>query len=210
VLIIAFYWMRFGRFTFAIAEPGQREAVLEVRRAVYGEELGYGETATEWADLDNRAIHLLAFLQGEPIATMRLLGPNARPFELETSLNLSPFLRSNHPPGEITRFCITPTYRKLTRGLPMHVGLMRLLYDACRMNEIEDVFICAKENTKRLYEFALYEPLTPANIRYRPLGGTLHLLMRLHIPTLAARYKELNHPLKAAFEPSTFTAEGNQ
>ena len=194
--------MRLGGLRFEIGGPNRREGILQLRTAIYADELGYGRQAAEWGPTDERAIHLLAISDaGAPIAMMRLLGPTARPFEMETSFDPSRFLRPTHPPAEITRFCIAPAFRRVTRAMEVYVGLIRLLYDTCCDKGIDDVFICATKSTQKLYEFVLFEALTPPDIEYLPFGGVRHLLMRLQIPTLAARYLETNHLLKAAFSP---------
>lgn len=196
------------RLTFEIAGPERRDAILLLRKVTYCDELGYEPVAAEWGVLDERASHLLALTDdGTAVGGMRLLGPAARPFEMETSLNLEAFLRPAHPPAEVTRFCIAPGFRRLTRGLPLQMGLVRLLYAACREHGIEDVYICAKPNAQKLYEFLLFEALTPADISYGPLAGDPHLLMRLDVASLPKRYAELNHPLKGAFSLSNVRAE---
>jgi len=186
----------------------QCDVIVALRATVYGGELGYGAEAFDWGPMDDRAFHLLALDEKESaVAAMRLLGPEARPFELETSVALEPHLRTGHRPGEITRFCIAQEFRPITRGLPVHTGMIRLLHDTCRQHRIDDVFICAKRGAQRLYEFALYETLAAPEIPYAPLGGEAHVLMRLHIPTLVTRYRAVNHPLRRAFEPQAVDAQ---
>lgn len=132
---------------------------------------------------------------------VRLLGPTGRPFEMETSLDLTPFLRPGHPPGETTRFCIAAPFRRVTRAMPLYLGLIRLLCDACQTQNIDDIFICAVPTAQKMYESILFEALTPANIPYLPFGGVPHLLMRLHVVDLRARYAAAEHLLKPAFTP---------
>src|SRR5262245_44094195 len=105
--------MKLGNLSFEIAARGHVHALLRLRELTYGEELGYGVAAAEWTSLDERAYHLLALSDdGVAVGAMRLLGPAARPFEMEESLELERFLRPGHPPGEITRFCIAPAFRR--------------------------------------------------------------------------------------------------
>jgi predicted GNAT family N-acyltransferase len=202
--------MKPSSLTLEIAGPERREAILSLRNLTYCIELGYEAAVAEWTPLDDRACHLVAFTEdGAAVGSMRLLGPASRPFEMEQSLDLNPFLRVGHPPGEITRFCIAPAFRRISRGLRLQMGLIRLLYDASRVLQIEDVYICAKPNARKLYELLLFEALTPAEIRYGALGGDPHLLMRLEVGTLPQRYTESNHLLKGAFlEP--FLVKGTQ
>lgn len=194
--------VRLDGLTFEIAGSERREAILQLRGAIYRDELRYPAEAAEWGAADNKALHLIAFAGDVPVGAMRLLGPSSRPFELEGSVDLSPFVRAEHPPGEITRFCVVREFRTITRGLQLQTGLMRLLHEGCRRSEIQDVFICARPSARQLYEFLLFEALTPPNIAYAPLNGALHLLMRLHLPTLPQRYTKSNHLLKAAFAAS--------
>jgi hypothetical protein len=195
--------VKVGRLCFEVAGPDRREAILRLRQAVYGDELGYGARAVEWGPIDERAIQLLATsATGEAVGMIRLLGPKGRPFEMETSLDLAPFLRPGHPPGETTRFCIAAPFRRITRAMQVYLGLIRLLYDVCQRENIDDIFICAAPTAQKMYEFILFEALTPPNISYLPFGGVPHLLMRLDMVDLPARYVAANHLLKAAFAPS--------
>ncbi|MGD0946658.1 MAG: GNAT family N-acyltransferase [Candidatus Binatia bacterium] len=192
--------MESWRLCFEVAGPHRREAILQLRQAVYGDELGYGPRAVEWGPIDERAIHLLAMSEaGEAVGMIRLLGPTGRPFEMETSLDLTPFLRPGHPPGETTRLCIAAPFRRITRAMQVYLGLIRLLYDVCQMQNIDDIFICAVPTVQKMYESILFEALTPPNIPYLPFGGVPHLLMRLHMVDLPARYAAANHLLNAAF-----------
>jgi hypothetical protein len=195
--------MESNDLSFEASGPSRRETIVRLRTAVYGKELGYGPAAFEWGPTDERATHLLALSDGSAaVAMMRLLGPVARPFEMETSLDLNSFLRLGHPTAEITRFCIALPFRRITRAMHVYLGLIRLLYDTSFRYGIEDVLICTTPAAQKLYEFALFEALTPPYICYRPLGGVPHLLMRLHIPSLPDRCEQSNHLLKAAFAPS--------
>jgi predicted GNAT family N-acyltransferase len=195
--------VEFGRLCFEVAGPYRREAILQLRQAVYGDELGYGPRAVEWGPIDERATHLLATsATGEAVGMIRLLGPTGRPFEMETSLDLTPFLRPGHPPGETTRFCIAAPFRRVTRAMHVYLGLIRLLYDVCQSQNIHDIFICAVPTAQKMYEAILFEALTPPNIPYLPFDGVPHLLMRLDLVDLPTRYAAANHPLKAGFAPS--------
>jgi hypothetical protein len=195
--------VKIGRLCFEVAGPHRREAILQLRQAVYGDELGYGPQAVEWGPIDERAIQLLATTEtGEAVGMIRLLGPKGRPFEMETSLDLTPFLRPGHPPGETTRFCIAAPFRRITRAMQVYLGLIRLLYDVCQTEDIDDIFICAAPTAQKMYEFILFEALTPPKISYLPFGGVPHLLMRLNMVDLPTRYAAANHLLKSAFAPS--------
>ncbi|RNF33023.1 GNAT family N-acetyltransferase [Paracoccus methylarcula] len=55
-----------------IEETGDIDACRALRRAVFIEEQGIAE-ADEWDDLDGQAIHLLAWEEGEPVGTARIL-----------------------------------------------------------------------------------------------------------------------------------------
>lgn len=55
-----------------IAEAEGLEEVHALRRAVFIDEQGIPE-AEEWDDLDDGAVHLLAWMDGQPVGTARLL-----------------------------------------------------------------------------------------------------------------------------------------
>lgn len=55
-----------------IEETDNIDACRALRRAVFIEEQGIAE-ADEWDDLDGQAIHLLAWQEGEPVGTARIL-----------------------------------------------------------------------------------------------------------------------------------------
>lgn len=55
-----------------IEQTDDIDACRAIRRVVFIEEQGVSE-AEEWDDLDDEAIHLLAWQDGEPVGTARLL-----------------------------------------------------------------------------------------------------------------------------------------
>ena len=78
-----------------------------LRRAVFIEEQGIAE-AEEWDDLDDSAIHLLAFQDGEPVGTARVLITGGT--------------------GKIGRVCVLPD----ARGTGLGAALIRAAMDVLR------------------------------------------------------------------------------
>lgn len=78
-----------------------------IRRAVFIEEQGIPE-ADEWDDLDDQAIHLLAWHEGEAVGTARVLLDGAT--------------------GKISRVCVLP----VARGTGLGAQLIRAAVDVLR------------------------------------------------------------------------------
>lgn len=82
-------------------------ACRDLRRKVFIEEQGVSE-AEEWDDLDGQAIHLLAWEDGEPVGTARILQSGSF--------------------GKIGRVCVT----KEARGTGLGAKLIRAAMDVLR------------------------------------------------------------------------------
>jgi hypothetical protein len=79
----------FGSLVFKVANATEQLRAVELRRQVYTEEFGHA-TGDE---LDQRAYHLIACNEvDEVVATMRVIGPEQRPFDIEEFVNLAEFI----------------------------------------------------------------------------------------------------------------------
>jgi len=165
-------------FTFKVASEPERRLALNLRRQVYRTELGHDGIDS----FDDRAYHLIACTaNGDVVASLRIVGPESRPFDLESVAPLIDLLGPSRRLGEISRFCIKPDLRHLTKGQSIHLGMFKLAYEFALRHSLTDFVTLALPHLSRLYSMALFRPLM-AEIKHPTWGPVqlMHLdLMRL-------------------------------
>jgi predicted GNAT family N-acyltransferase len=177
-----------GDLVFRVAAPAERGRVLDLRRSVYGSDLGHDGLD----DLDEAASHLIAVTSGQEIvAAFRLVGSEQRPFELESFVDLS-FLSPERSPAVLDRLCIRKDYRKVSRRQFVPIGMLKLALGFARRRSITDFVILALPHLQALYRTALFQPF--AVTFTHPTWGEVHP-MHLDLIKLEAHARETNLPL---------------
>ena len=177
-----------SRYTFERVTPEQLPVVLAIREHTYVREKGRALKVIQEDAFDQTAINFLASTtEGEPAAAIRF-NPH-RPFELESYINIEAYIPSGRRPAEINRFCVLPQFRRISRSGFVHLGLLKIVYDYATSLGVTDLFICTNPQLQRLYESALFEPLTGPTIRYEIWEGDLQMLMKLDLLSLKLRCK---------------------
>ena len=111
--------------TFKVADAAERPLALALRREVYHEEFGHLPVD----DLDERAYHLVARSEnGEIIATLRIVGPEQRPFDIERYVDLGAFFPAERSLALVGGLCIGRDYRSVTRTRFLPIGMFKLAY----------------------------------------------------------------------------------
>jgi ribosomal protein S18 acetylase RimI-like enzyme len=110
---------------FSVAKGALREAAIDARRAIYTAELGYH--GVDEFDRDARQI-VAATVTGEIAAACRMIGPERRPLEIETAVNLDELLGSPRRPAQIGGLVVHPERRSPAHGYLLPLALMRCLY----------------------------------------------------------------------------------
>ena len=173
-------------YIFERATPDKLSVVLDIREHTYVREKGRALKVIQEDDFDQRAINFLASTtKGEPVAAIRF-NPY-RPFEMESYINIETYIPSGRRPAEINRFCVLPQFRKISRSGFVHLGLLKIVYDYATSIGVTDLFICTNPHLQRLYESALFEPLTSPTIPYEIWEGDLQMLMKLDLLSLKSR-----------------------
>lgn len=172
----------FEGLTFGVADAAERPLALDLRRIVYQEEFGHPPVD----ELDERAYHLIARSQnGEIIATLRIVGPDQRPFDIERYVDLSAFFPAERLLALVGGLCIRRDHRSVTRTGFLPMGMFKLAYAFARKHKLTDFLTYVYPNLYQFYRGAFFEPLVPAF--EHPSWGTV-CLMHLDLEGLEARH----------------------
>jgi predicted GNAT family N-acyltransferase len=160
-------------FDFRLAGPELLAEVLRFRESVYAQDLGHiprdGNEAV--------ASHFVAQLpSGGVVACFRLLGPEARPFDFESSVDLDRLLGPGARPALVGRLCVHPSYRNASRSIRIHDGLLRLVLRYAADQEISDLLLYTYDNLRRFYRAARFVD-TQLLLNHSD-WGTIHLMRR--------------------------------
>ena len=181
---------------FRAIAPQELPLALEIRQAVYVDELA-NEAATILADpLDKRAHHFLATTRdGKPVAAMRIIGWEARPFELESFLDIGAFLTPETRAGEISRLCILEKYRNLTRGQFVHAGMWKLAYDYALNCKLTEFWIWAPPALAKVYEYLGFSQVPGMVFSHPCFANRPYQVLRVNLVRLESDYRARRHPL---------------
>ncbi len=172
----------FEGLTFKVADAVERSLALDLRRVVYREEFGH----VPIDDLDERAYHLIARSDnGEIIATLRVIGPDQRPFDIERYVDLAAFFPPQRAVALVGGLCIRRDHRNVSRAEFLPMGMFKLAYAFARRHNLTDFLTYVYPNLYQFYRGAFFEPLVSA-FRH-PTWGTV-CLMHLDLRDLEARH----------------------
>lgn len=128
----------FPNISFSLAKGSHREALLETRRTIYTDELGYHGID----EFDQQARHIGAFtLDGRIVAACRILGPEQRPLEIESDVDLDRLLGPLRRPAQIGGLWVHPEFRKVREGFMLPLALMRCLYIIAERHNVTDLVL---------------------------------------------------------------------
>jgi len=182
-------------FIFREIRVEELPLALEVRRAVYIEELGYDDERILLDPFDQRAHHFLATTrEGNPIAALRMLAWDVRPFEFEHFVDASSLLPPASRAAEISRNCILPEFRPLTRFQFVHAGMWKLAYDCAARLGLADLWIWAIPRVAKIYEYVGFCNVPIPQFRHPLFRFQFYQLMRLDLRTLEENYRRRHHP----------------
>lgn len=170
----------FEGFTFKVADAGERDKALNLRRELYLEE--FGDDGLD--SLDDSAHHLVALNpQRNIIAALRIVDAAHRPFDLDHFVEL-PYLDPARIPAEVGRFCISKDYRQVRSDQFVHLGVFKLLYDFASVQGITDLFTLGTYELRSLYRFICFRE-TDIKCRHH-IGNRVVQLMHLDLVALMA------------------------
>lgn len=179
----------FEGLTFKLADDGERERALDLRRRIYTAELGDPGIDR----FDTVAAHLIATdAQGIVVSTLRVVGPQERPFDLERFVPLDPILTDESRPAEVSRFCVEPNHRAIHRGQLVHLGMLKLLYEFARQQGITDLLTLGLPDLETLYKIAFFIPM---NVMIEhPTWGHVRV-MHFNMAKTRSENKTSRHPI---------------
>lgn len=180
--------------TWTIVPGGDadRADALAVRRVVYDQRFGTPWQPEEDA-LDARAFLCVVRLpDGTPVASLRVIGPDDRPLEIESAM--PPFdtlLGPDSRPGEMNRFCILPPWRGLASGV--HMALFQWAFAIARRDRFSHFLVVAPQDVRPIYEFLLFQPIPDTSYVHPWIDAGVCTPMVLDLRNLPSRYRAARH-----------------
>jgi len=176
-------------FVFKVPTHSELRAALAMRSRIYAAELG----SAGLDHFDDVAHHLVALTpDAQVVATVRIIGPDQRPFDLESLFNLSGILSPGRVPAEISRFCVDPGHRQMHRHHMLHFGMLKAVYDLVTKLNITDVVTLGLPHLKNLYRIGYFAEMGVQCVH--PVWGPAHP-MRLDLVELRRRYASSSNGL---------------
>jgi predicted GNAT family N-acyltransferase len=169
-------------FTFSEAAPSERIGAIQLFRRVYQQDIGH----IPEDNLDELAHHLIAKTpQGDIVASLRLLGPELRPFDIEPFCDLSAHLSDDSVPALIGRLSLSHHLRALRQSIPLQLGMLKLAITFARRHSLTDLFLYAMPHLISVYRTGFFKPI-PCTFHYAPLNLDMQV-MQLNIRELETR-----------------------
>ena len=173
--------------------PEDRTAALDVRNSVYCEELGH-RWASPADEFDDRAnLCVVRDPSNTPIASVRILGPEGRPFEIETFLDLTQVLPNDSRPAEMNRFAILPPHRKISSAV--HLALFKFSMDLANSDKFSHFVLATKAAVAPIYRYLGFEQVPGYSFAHRSLGNEPHDLFILSLSDMLGTFRRKQHPL---------------
>ncbi len=169
-----------------------RVDALSVRYQVYCEELGYKWNSAQ-DEFDAQAVICVVRTgDGSAVASLRIVGPEARPFEVEKFVSIEDILPANSWPAELNRFCVLPHLRTISSSV--HVALFNFAFGLARRQRFSHFVLASKPSIEAIYRFLLFEVIEGRSFRHSGMGDERHNLMLLDLRNLSERYRQARHP----------------
>lgn len=185
--------------TWTIAPGGDadRADALSIRQRVYEAQFGTGWPKEEDV-LDARAfLCVVRRPDGEAVASLRVIGPDDRPLEIESMLPLDE-LPAGARPGEMNRFAIVPESRRMSTGI--HMALFQWAFALARRDRYSHFFVVAPRDVKAIYEFLLFRPVGNRTFPHPRLDTVFCTPMVLDLHDVQVRYHEARHAFASLLE----------
>ena len=182
-----------GGFCCRVASGADISRAIEIRRKVYVEEFGFALGGRDGSDsFDNNAYHLLVTkaTDGQPVASLRLLDAPARPFEVESFVDIRAIVGPDRHLAEVSRLCVLLPYRRVSRQMFVHLSILEASLRLARELGVTDLIGWARQELLGFYKYILFEILDEYTFDHPKIGNRRHTLMRLDLTRLEELYKE--------------------
>jgi hypothetical protein len=185
-------------WTIRPGDTADRDDALDIRRRVYDERFGDGHRP-DGDDLDARAyLCVVRLADGTPVASLRVVGPDDRPLEIESALPpLEDMLGPDIRPSEMNRFSILPGWRTLGTGI--HMALFQWAFSVIRRDRASHVLVLAPEDVRSIYSFLLFEPIGEQYMH--PRVGVSCTPMVLDLRNMPSRYRTARPAFARLLDP---------
>jgi hypothetical protein len=149
----------------------------------------FDERATQYICLDSESQEVLGCL--------RLLACSARPFEVETFLDVSQWLPSGTTVAELTRFSV-PICKRISA---IKFGLWKLAWLDAIAKGHTHFLIWTTEHKKRMYEYLGFVPYPNDSTAFNHpiLGNHSHIVMTVDLTTVAELFQRTRPELHRFF-----------
>ena len=138
---------------FEVASRETLQAAVRLQQTIYNRDRGH----TPHEKIDAHAQHFVAIVADTVVGYFRLLGPEARPFDFEDSVDVDRLLGVGARPALVGRLCIDPSYRSVRRSVLVNGGLLRLAIDYARKHDITDLVLYTYDDLRAFYRSARFE-----------------------------------------------------
>ena len=131
-----------------------RDAALEVREQLYCNELGY-----RWESREDRfdagaTIAVIRTQDGRVIGSIRIVGPEARPFEIEKYIPIGDILPQDSRPAEVNRYCVVPAFRGIANSV--HFAAFSFAIERAQLEQFSHFVIATKPALEPIYRDLLF------------------------------------------------------
>jgi hypothetical protein len=182
-----------SRWLIVPGTEADKLAALQVRWQVYCEELGH-RWAPSGDPYDQRAnLCVVRTPEDQPVASLRIVGPEGRPFEIDRYVPIDDVLPEGSRPAEINRFCILPPFRSISSGV--HLALFDFMIFLSRKEFFSHFVLASKPSIAPIYRYLGFEVVRGRSFAHAELANQQHDLMLLELSKLPERYRDARHPL---------------
>jgi len=181
----------FEGLVFRLADGIERSSVLQLRRQVYTQELGYDPID----EYDERAPQFVAVRSdGEIVGAFRIVMPWQRPLEIERYVDLSAVIAPGRSVGQSGALWVRPDYRRVTKDAVLPLGLLKLAFAFARKSGITDLVMRTPTPALRVfYRRAYFLEIERLNFDH-PVCGRVYV-MHADLLSLEAHWSQLEDPI---------------
>ena len=190
------------RFSCHWVTGDEAAEAIGIRRRVYVEEFGFDLGPNGARDeLDDRSHHLITRTQaGEPVASLRLVDSENRPFEIDRFLEVDQYLQASWNPAEITRLCILPNFRRITRASFVHLAMLEAVLRLISELGTSHIVASTRDDLLPVYRYLLFDTYAGVTYAHPEIGNSIHTLMILDIHSFPERCRTERPTLYPAVE----------
>lgn len=136
------------RFVSEVAAGGVLDEVYAFFAAIYQRDLGAVPTGQPTT---SETYFVVRAPSGLIVASCRLLGPSARPFDFEAKVSLADLKPPLPTPALVGRLCVHPDFRNASSSLSIHHSLLAKMVNYARSEAISDLVLYTYDHLRNFY-----------------------------------------------------------